>query len=284
MRWLSFALQSDALRKKLKGIAHGTSDSMKKIQKGSFLGLSLMLPPLAEQQKIADILGTWDEALEKFDALIAAKDRRKQALMQQLLTGKRRLPGFTNRWKRVKLCDVAEECSIRNGLKLDRSRLFAVTKAEGMVPMRAHVQGTTINRCQIVERGWFAYNPMRINIGSIARWEEDDSVMVSPDYVVFRTKESLLLSGFLNHVRCAAPWSYFVGAAGNGSVRIRIWFDDLGYFEFPLPPLAEQSAIAAILDTADAELRLLRDQRAALDQQKRGLMQQLLTGRIRVRI
>ncbi len=237
---------------------------------------------VAEQQKIADILGTWDEALEKLDALIAAKGRRKQGLMQQLLTGQRRLPGFGKPWKRVELSEVADECSIRNGQKLDRTRLYAVTKAEGMVPMRENVQGSTINRCQIVERGWFAYDPMRINIGYIARWEKDDPVMVSPDYVVFRTRGSLLLSDYLNHVRRAAISADFVGTAGNGSVRIRIWFDDLGYFKFPLPPVEEQRAIAAILSTADAELRLLRQQRAAIDHQKRGLMQLLLTGKVRV--
>ena len=241
------------------------------------------IPPLPEQQKIADILGTWDEALEKLDALIAAKDRRKQALMQQLFTGSRRLPG-SRAWKRVCLSDVAEESSLRNGEKLKRDLLYAVTKAQGMVPMRENVQGATINRCKIVERGWFAYNPMRINIGSIARWEGADRVMVSPDYVVFRADKKRLHSDYLNHLRRASPWADFVGAAGNGSVRVRIWFDDLGRFEFSLPSLDEQRAIAAVLDTADAELRLLRQQRAALNQQKRGLMQQLLTGTIRVNL
>lgn len=239
-------------------------------------------PALSEQTKIAATLMPWIEALDKLDALIAAEARRKQALLQQLITGNRRLPGFRKPWKHVKLSAVAEECSIRNRETLDRSRLYGVTKIDGMVPMRENVQGATINRCQIVERGWFAYNPMRINIGSIARWEHDDAVMVSPDYVVFRTNESLLLSDYLNHIRRTALWSDFVGAAGNGSVRIRIWFDDLGYFEFPLPPIEEQRAIAAVLDTADTELRLLRQQRSALDHQKRGLMQKLLTGTIRV--
>jgi type I restriction enzyme S subunit len=237
------------------------------------------LPSLPEQQKIADILGTWDEALEKLDALIAAKDRRKQAFAQQLMSGGR----TEKKWPRVSLSEAAEACSIRNGDKLDRTRLYAVTKAEGMVPMRENVQGATINRCQIVERGWFAYNPMRINIGSIARWEHDDPVMVSPDYVVFKTDETRLLSDYLNHVRRGIAWSDFVGAAGNGSVRVRIWFEDLGCFKFPLPSIPEQRAIANILDAADSELRLLRQQRTAIDHQKRGLMQQLLTGRVRVR-
>jgi type I restriction enzyme, S subunit len=261
-----------------------TGSTAKGIKQSTLRTVPIKRPPLLEQQKIADILGTWDEALEKLDALIAAKARRKQALMQQLLTGYRRLPGFSKPWKRVELSDVAEECSIRNGQKLERTRLYAVTKAEGMVPMRENVQGATVNRCQIVERGWFAYNPMRINIGSIARWEGNDPVMVSPDYVVFRTKESLLLSDYLNHIRRGDAWTDFVGTAGNGSVRVRIWFDDLGYFEFPLPPIEEQRAIATVLDEANAELQLLHQQRTALDQQKRGLMQRLLTGKIRVRI
>ena len=70
-----------------------------------------------------------------------------------------------------------------------------------------------------------------------------------------------------NHLRRASPWTDSVGAAGNGSVRVRIWFDALGRFEFPLPSLDEQRAIAAVFDTADAELRLLRPQCTALDNQ-----------------
>jgi len=239
-------------------------------------------PPLPEQRKIANILSTWDEALEKLDALIAAKERRKKALMQQLLTGQRRLPGCRTKWAHVHLKDVANESMRRNRTKLDRARLYAVTKAEGMVPMREQVQGATIDRCKIVEQGWFAYNPMRINIGSIARWMEAAPVMVSPDYVVFHTDERRLLSDYLNHVRRTALWSSFVGGAGNGSVRVRIWFDDLGHLKLHLPPVSEQRAIADVLDTVDVELRFLRNQRTALDQQKRGLMQQLLTGKVRV--
>lgn len=248
---------------------------------GMVRAAEILLPPLSEQRKIAAILGAWDEALEKLDALLAAKERRKQALLQQLLSGPHRAGGKP--WPRALLADVAEEVSRRNGTTLDRRHLYAVTKAEGMVPMRENVQGATIDRCKIVERGWFAYNPMRLNIGSIARWEGDAPVMVSPDYVVFRAREVHLLSDYLNHVRRAAVWTDFVGASGNGSVRVRIWFDDLGRLKIPLPPLAEQRAIADVLDAADAELRLLRQQRAALDRQKRGLMQQLLTGRIRVK-
>lgn len=240
-----------------------------------------LLPPLPEQRKIAEILGAWDDGLETLDALIAAKERRKKGLMQRLLTGERRVKGKP--WQTVRLATVAEEKSIRNDGAYDRSRLYAVTKAEGMVPMRERVQGATVERCKIVEKGWFAYNPMRLNIGSIARWQGEKPVMVSGDYVVFAADESKLLSDYLNHVRQSASWCSFTGASGSGSVRVRIWFDDLGRFSFPLPSLVEQRAIADILDACDEELRLLRAQRAAAERQKRGLMQRLLTGRVRTR-
>ncbi len=240
------------------------------------------VPPLPEQYKISDILTTWDTALEKLDALIAAKERRKKALMQQLLSGKRRYPGQIA-VKFVKLSEVAKEKSIRNVNAFDRSRLFAVTKAEGMVPMRERVQGVTVNRCKIVEYGWFAYNPMRLNIGSIARWEGSAPVMVSGDYVVFCTYEERLLSTYLHYIRQSIPWAQFVGSSGNGGVRIRIWFDDLGRFRFPLPSLAEQQSTVTILGAADDELRLLQAKRNMVAQQKYGLMQRLLTGKVRVR-
>lgn len=109
MRWLSYLLLSNVYRRLLQNIASGTSQSMKKIQKGSFLNLVAFTPPLPEQRRIATILGTWDEALETLDSLIAAKDRRKKALMQQLLTGKKRFSAFGKKeWKRVRMNELLE--------------------------------------------------------------------------------------------------------------------------------------------------------------------------------
>jgi len=241
------------------------------------------LPPLPEQRKISDILSTWDEALETLDALIAAKDRQKQALMQQLLTGKTRVKGAKGKWKKVQLGELAENRSDQNKGKLGTELLYGVTKADGVVPMRDHVKGESFHRCKLLEHDWFAYNPMRINIGSIARWQGNKTVMVSGDYIVFRCFEDRLSPAYLDQLRQSWMWQSFVTKGGNGSVRIRIYFSDLAEFTFPCPPLAEQQQIAAILDTADQELSLLRTQRQTLDQQKRGLMQRLLTGRIRVK-
>lgn len=241
-------------------------------------------PPLPEQRKIADILTTWDEALTQLDALIDAQEHRKKALMQQLLTGKKRLPGFKGKWKKVALGEVAENVADANKGRMGTASLYGVSKAEGVVPMRDHVKGESFDRCKRVETNWFAYNPMRINIGSIARWQGAETVMVSGDYVVFRCHPDKLLPAYLDHLRQSWMWQSFVTRGGNGSVRIRIYFSDLAEFTFPCPPLEEQRQIAALLDAADQQLTLLRTQRTALDQQKRGLMQRLLTGKLRVKV
>lgn len=258
--------------------------AQQKVSLERFRSIALPFPPLPEQRKIADILTTCDVALETLDALIVAKNRQKHALMQQLLTGKTRVKGAKGKWKKVQLGELAENRSDQNKGKLGTELLYGVTKADGVVPMRDHVKGESFHRCKLLEHDWFAYNPMRINIGSIARWQGEKTVMVSGDYVVFRCFEDRISPAFLDHLRQSWMWHSFVTRGGNGSVRIRIYFSDLAEFNFPCPPIEEQLAIAAILDSADQELTLLRTQRQNLDKQKRGLMQRLLTGKVRVKV
>jgi type I restriction enzyme S subunit len=135
----------------------------------------------------------------------------------------------------------------------------------------------------VVRKGWFIYDPMRLGAGSIAKWSGAGSALASPDYIVFRCDESRLDPEFLNHFRLSHQWTQFVEGAGSGSVRVRISFSDLAALKLALPPLEEQRRIAAILNACDRELDLLRRRLAALKRQKRGLMQKLLTGQIRVK-
>lgn len=155
-------------------------------------------------------------------------------------------------------------------------------KAEGLVPMKEHVIADDIARYLIVPPGAFAYNPMRINIGSIVMSEFDEEVIVSPDYVVFACKLKRLLPRFLNHLRRTKAWSDFMTIAGNGSVRVRIYYANLGEFEFHLPPFDEQRAIVEVLDDAAHEIDALEAERAALEKQRDALAAELLTGRLRV--
>lgn len=251
-------------------------------KQSEFSKIPIPLPPLPEQRRIAAILSTWDRAIETLESLLAAKDRRKQALMQQLLTGRKRLPGFGGKWPVKHLGEVARNVSLRNNGRYGWDRLYAVTKAEGMIPMREQVMGITTKNCKLVKRGSFAYNPMRLNIGSLARWQKDEEVMVSGDYIVFECIEGALEPRFFDHLRRTPQWHDFVNTGGSGSVRVRLYFKDIAPFRFPCPSFKEQEALADLFDTIDRELTLHRQHHATLRTQKRGLMQLLLTGRVRI--
>ncbi len=245
----------------------------------------VLLPSLNEQEAITRIIGSWDRAIEKLQALIAAKTQYKRGLLQQLLTGRKRFPEFAGQaWKRCKLGDVTIESRARNDGTLTEKSLYAVTKAQGMIPMRERVQGESVERCKVVSQDWFAYNPMRLNIGSIAQWDSNEDVIVSPDYVVFQCNDTQLDPAFLNHFRRSHQWAQFVTDAGDGSVRVRIYYSHLATLKLSLPSIAEQQKIAAVLNLCDREIRLLNEQLAALKTQKQGLMQKLLTGQVRVQV
>lgn len=242
----------------------------------------LLLPPITVQRGICLILHHWDIAIARMAMLLKARRKLKRGLLQQLLTGRRRFPQFRkNSWRECRLRDVAEECNEPGRGTLGRDRIMGVTKSRGIVPMEDRLIGN-VDRYQIVRKDWFAYNPMRLNIGSIARSRSKSPVLVSPDYVVFRCQEGELDPAFLDQYRRGHLWESYMRVCGAGSVRVRIYFDDLGRHKMHLPPIAEQRRIAEALETLDDEIELLRQLHDTLKEQKKGLMQMLLTGRVRV--
>lgn len=180
-------------------------------------------------------------------------------------------------WQVVSLAEVTKECRSRNNGQLDDKLLCGVLKSHGLVPMRERVKGDSTDRCKVVAPNAFAYNPMRLNIGSIARNSADRSVMVSPDYVVFHTDPERLLPTYLDHVRHSGLWRSYVGTTGDGSVWVRIYYDQLSRFQLPLPPLPEQKKIAAILTAVDDKLGVISRQIEATQALRQGLMQTLFS-------
>lgn len=180
-------------------------------------------------------------------------------------------------WKVVSLAEITRECRSRNNGQLDDKLLCGVLKSQGLVPMRERVKGDSTDRCKVVSANAFAYNPMRLNIGSIARNTADHSVMVSPDYVVFQTDPERLLPNYLDHVRHSGLWRSYVGTTGDGSVRVRIYYDQLSRLQLPIPPLSEQQKIAAILTAVDDKIDVISRQIEATQTLKQGLMQTLFS-------
>ena len=250
------------------------------LTKGAFEAMSVPWPDLALRARVGQFLDCVSGVLVASTSYLSVKRRLKRALLQQMLTGMVWPKGARSPWKRVALADVTQEVSTRNGKQLGPDRVMGVLKHEGLVPMRERAMADDLSRYKVVPPRAFAYNPMRINIGSIAYSWHPHEVLVSPDYEVFATHLDRLDPRYLDHLRRCEPWASFVQRAGNGSVRVRIYYQDLGQFVFPLPPLREQQRIAALLDKLDHEIALLERQLAAYRQLKRGLMQALLTGDI----
>lgn len=232
--------------------------------------------PLPEQRRIAEILRTWDEAIEKLEALGEAKERRLQTLREKLTF-------LESEGEPVKLGDVTEEITARNGAgRLGRDMVMGVTNSRGIVPMREQTIADDIARYKLVPHKAFAYNPMRINVGSIAMNESIETILVSPDYVVFACVAEKLEPDFLDHLRKTKWWAHFINSGGSGSVRQRTYYADLAAMKAPLPSLERQRQIADILNTARRDVDTTAREITALQRQKRGLMQKLLTGEWRV--
>lgn len=228
-------------------------------------------PPLAEQRKIAEVLGVWDEAIEKQARLIEKLALRKRALMQRLLSAKLRLPGFSEPWKKVKLGDVA---SIKTGNKNNEDKI-----ANGQYPFFV--------RSSIVERiNTYSYDgeailiPGEGKIGEIIHYINGKFDYHQRVYKIsdFSNCSGLFLYYYL---------MYFFGKqAINNSVKACV--DSLRLSTFTNmtiihPPISEQTAIAEVLTAADREIELAKEKLERLRRQKRGLMQQLLIGKKRIK-
>ncbi|MEG3157187.1 restriction endonuclease subunit S [Lysobacter zhanggongensis] len=190
-----------------------------------------------------------------------------------------RFPEFVGKpFREVHLKDLTSESITRNVDGLSTKSVMGVTKAEGIVPMEERLIASDIARYKVVQKDWFAYNPMRLNIGSIARWQGDSDILVSPDYVVFQCSKGLgseIAPAYLDHFRQSGAWEKFVTEGGDGSVRVRIYYKDLARLQVTLPSLAEQKKIADCLTSLDEVIAVQGCKVEALKAHKRGLMQQL---------
>ena len=281
--WLKFKI--DTIKKNLDNEAG--KNAQKNINLQLLKPLKILTPPLPEQEKIAAVLSTWDKAISTTDALLANSRQQKKALMQQLLTGKRRLPGFTGEWKVVRAGRVLHEEGARNrGSKI--TRVLSVTNQKGFVlpeeQFSKRVASDNIENYKIIKRGQFGYNPSRLNVGSFGRLDTFEEGILSPLYVIFSIKDEYIDSDFFLAWMHSGETRQRIKGSTQGSVRESVSFNALASFPLNLPPLDEQRAIAAVLDAADREIVLLEQKAACLREEKKALMQQLLTGKRRVRL
>src|SRR6266508_3606499 len=185
-------------------------------------------------------------------------------------------------WESFQLKDVTHESRMRAAsVSATHLVVFGVNNQTGL-STESKYHAENLDRYKIVKPGMFAYNPMRLNIGSIGYCNEEiGEGLVSPDYVVFGCKESRLDSKYFSYYIQGHQWRHWVQRAGAGSVRIRIYYEDIGIYPIILPPLQEQCKIVEILSTWDEAIAKTEQLIDALQQRKKGLMQRLLTGEVR---
>jgi type I restriction enzyme, S subunit len=252
---------------------------------GDIENFEIILPPQPEQRAIAQVLSTADAAIHTTEKLIAQKELRKKWLMQQLLTGKKRLKGFEGEWKEVRLKDVTTNFSRRNKGLVD-AKVYSVTNKSGFVLQSDHfegkVAGEDLSNYKIIKKNEFAYNPARVNVGSLAYFEKEIGV-ISSLYVCFKTTNDVL-DYFLLQFLQIDHTKHRIDALGEGGVRVYLWYDLFSKIKIKIPSIEEQTAIAQVLQAADKEISLLKVKAEKLREQKKGLMQVLLTGKVRLTI
>ena len=258
-----------------------------KLTKAGLQKLTLLLPPIDEQRKIVQILSIWDKAIATTEKLLGNSQQQKKALLQQLLTGKKRFPEFSGALRLTKLNSLLKEEKLRNqSLLVDR--VLSVTNHSGFVlpedQFSKRVASENVSNYKIVKHGQYGYNPSRLNIGSFAKLEEYDIGILSPMYVVFSINEDKLNSDYFYNWMQSNEAKQRIKKSTQGSVRESVGFDALTSFSIRLPALDEQENIASVLNVADKEIQTLKSKLDFLKEEKKALMQQLLTGKKRVKL
>lgn len=247
------------------------------------LSFPLVYPPLAEQEKIAEILQTQDKVIELKEKLIEEKKRQKKYLMQQLLTGKNRLAGFCGEWNYVKLGSAFEERVETNCQNLE---LLSVTGTNGVVP-RSTIEtkdNSSEDKSKYLRicKGDIGYNTMRMWQGVSALSDYDG--IVSPAYTILIPSEKVSAKYYSYLFKMhAVIFLFYRFSQGIVDDTRSLKYPEFAKLQLYVPmEKDEQEAIAKILDTTDKEIRLLQKDLEQEIQKKKALMQLLLTGIVRI--
>ena len=250
-----------------KQVKNDLGATINSINNGNLLNFKIPLPPLDEQEKIAEILSTWDEAINLTINLIESKKQFKKALMQNLLTAKIRFPEFQDKWERIKLKEIAE---VYQPQTISQSELtdsgFDVYGANGIIGKYGRYnhefeqvvvtcRGNTCGAVNFTKpKSWITGNAMVINL--------DNSTKAIKTFIYY------LLSN--------TNFQYLISGSGQPQIT-----SNIRYHKIKLPNLDEQQKIAEVLTACDDEINLLNSKLENLKKQKQGLMQKLLKGEIR---
>lgn len=263
--------------------SYGVTDFRKRLYWDSFAPIGCTLPPIEEQQKIAAILTTQDKVIELKEKRLAEKQRQKKYLMQQLLTGKKRLPGFNGAWKTDCLGKLFFE---RKETNCENIEMLAITGTQGIIPRKeldlkdnsSEDKSKYLRACV----GDIGYNTMRMWQG-VSAYSNYEGI-VSPAYTILKPSSSINAKYFAYLFKMSEiVFLFYRFSQGLVDDTRNLKYENFKKIKVCYPPdMKEQTAIAEVLSAADREIELLQQDIEQEKRKKKALMQLLLTGIVRV--
>lgn len=300
--FMNYLFNSFRSLSQLKGFATGTT-SVAAIYSRDLNYLKIPLPPLPEQEKIAKVLSTWDEAIDKYKAIIENLRQRKKGLTQEVLLGKIRFsetqnnPLVKNRgfvipkdWKVAPISKLVKQ--VKKSVTPEPDTLYS------QIGIRSHAKGIfykeAVTGLSLGNKSVFEIEPNCFIVNIVFAWEHaiakttinEVGMIASHRFPMYKPLENELDLDYMLHFFKSKKGKELLGIASPGGAGRN---KTLGQSEFlklsiPVPPLAEQKRIAEFLDKIDTEIIVHQQKLAHLQNQKKGLMQQLLTGKVRVKV
>jgi type I restriction enzyme S subunit len=276
---------------KLQKLSSGTTISY--LSREEFENFPITYTTLKEQKKIISIISTWDKAIELKEKLIEEKKEFKKGLMQKLLTGKIRFPEFTDEWMEIDLNKIVKKINNKNDEK--NQTIVTISAKKGFVNQNEYfnkiVASQDLSNYYLIRKGDFAYNKSYSNgypVGVIKRLESFEKAVVTTLYICFRIKNQTVSSNFLKYyfdsVLLNRQIKRIANEGGRAHGLLNVTPSDFFNIEIKIPDIYEQEKIADVLMSQDKKIHLMELTLEQLKEQKRGLMQLLLTGIVRVEV
>lgn len=245
----------------------------------------VLLPPLSEQKDIVDVVRKWDRAIALTERLIAFKRERRIWLMQQLLTGKRRLPGFKNVWKEVRIGDFLDESRLPGSDGKIAKKITVKLYGLGVFHKTEIRQGSENTKYYSRRAGQFIYSKLDFLNGAFGIIPENlDGYESTLDLPCFDVKKGLDPKFLLHLIGRESFYTQYLGSAIGGRKARRVNPSEFLSIRTRLPEIDEQVAVVEAIGVINRELDLQCTLLDDLRRQKTGLLQQLMSGKVRTHI